>query len=236
MVLTVPAFPLLASAVAACALIAAATVSNEAYTVRRTEAAAVDLWESDAAWADANRIEWGTEPWPTAFRAVAAADALWLRFDATDDSPWYTMTGRDDRLGEEEVDEIFIDPDGDGRNYVEVEINPANAICDLLIASATPRLDGDITWDFAGIETKVDTTDTGWTTIVRLPWSGFESVPDTDVGLPPASGDRWHFNVFRIKRPGGAADPGRDLVLDAWSPVPGGSFHVPDVFRPMEFE
>ncbi|NKB90313.1 MAG: hypothetical protein GKS06_19070 [Acidobacteria bacterium] len=215
--------------------------ANDGYSVRRATAHPSQLWDTETAWMDAQRIDWGDAPWPTAFRALATADALWLRFDATDDLPWFTMTGRDDKLWEEEVVEIFIDPDGDQRNYVEVEVNPANALCDLMVASAYPRLDADIDWDFPGVETRVkDLQDggvvVGWTALVRLPWAGFSSVPGTDVALPPHSGDSWTFNVFRIKRPGGPSDPERDLVLNAWSPVPANSFHVPEVFRTMEFE
>ena len=35
---------------------------------------------------------------------------LHVRFDAQDPSPWFTKTARDDRLWEEEVVEIFLDP------------------------------------------------------------------------------------------------------------------------------
>ena len=96
--------------------------------------------------------------------------------------------------------EIFIDPDGDQRNYVEVEVNPANAICDLMVASASPRLDNDITWDFPGIESVVRTSPAGWTTVVKLPWSGFETVPGTEVRLPPQSGDRWRFSAKALDK------------------------------------
>ena len=53
--------------------------------------------------------------------------------------------------------------------------------------------------------------------------------------MPPAAGDRWHFNVFRIKRPNGPAEPERDAVYAAWSTPAGPSFHEPAAFRVMEF-
>lgn len=49
------------------------------------------------------------------------------------------------------------------------------------------------------------------------------------------AGDRWRFNVFRIKRPGGAQRPQRGAILAAWSPVPDTSFHVPERVGWMEF-
>jgi hypothetical protein len=226
------------------AIMALCAVQNDdVYVVRKSRADPGALMAADtAAWAEAAQIDWGTEPWPTSFRALSTADALWLRFDAVDSSPWYTYTDRDDKLWEEEVVEIFIDPDGDHLNYVEVEVNPANALCDLLVEQGDPNLRALIEWDFPGIGSTVLPTydeegaQTGWSAMVRMPWTGFRSVPATDVSLPPASGDQWHFNVFRIKRPDGPDSPNRNVVLDAWSPTPGQSFHVPEVFRTMEFE
>ena len=43
--------------------------------------------------------------------------------------------------------------------------------------------------------------------------------------------DRWRFNVFRLERPHGKADPEKDLVAAAWSPPGEPSFHVPAAFR-----
>jgi hypothetical protein len=237
------AVPILLTTVVTAVMSTSAVHSARAYVVRRSPAAPEALMAAHSAtWSEADQIDWGTEPWPTGFRALSTADALWLRFDAVDDSPWNTYTQRDDRLWEEEVVEIFIDPDGDHRNYVEVEVNPANAVCDLLVEEGVPNLRALIEWDFPGIDSAVlpmygeGDVRTGWTAVIRLPWAGFRSVPGTNVELPPAAGDQWQFNVFRIKRPGGASAPNRDIVLDAWSPTHGPSFHVPEAFRAMEFE
>jgi hypothetical protein len=151
------------------------------------------------------------------------------------------MTMRDHPIWNEEVVEIFIDPDGDGRNYAEIEINPVNVVCDLQIFATEPRLHSDITWDFAGLETRVvplldDEGDAvGWLATATLPWRGFESLVDTEVALPPAPGDHWKFNLFRIKRPGGHAAPEQDAMYAPWSPTPGASFHAPTAFRDLLF-
>ena len=234
---------LLPTALLTIVVIVAATTSPAAYRVRRTDADAVDLLRAaDPAWSAASTIEWGTQPWPTRFRALATDTALWLRFDATDDSPWHTLEQRDDPLWDEEVVEIFIDPDNDGRNYVEIEINPANIVCDLLMERGDPGKIGHLEWDFPGLETRVvplhdgDGATIGWTALARLPWEGFADAVPEGLALPPRAGDRWSFNVFRIKRPDGPTEPHRRVILDAWSPVPAGSFHVPEVFQPLEFE
>ena len=138
-----------------------------------------------------------------------------------------------------EVVEIFIDPDGDGRNYAEVEISPGNVVCDLLMFRGDPDKRSDLDWDFPGLQTAVhawDSDTSGWTAVALLPWAGFATLPGTDMRLPPLAGDSWRFNVFRIKRPHRPDDPHRDLLLSAWSPVPGESFHVPEMFRPMVFK
>ncbi|MGD8330969.1 MAG: carbohydrate-binding family 9-like protein [Acidobacteriota bacterium] len=190
---------------------------------------------TNGAWEDAAAITWGTAPYPTEFRALRTADGLALRFHAVDDAPWYTLTERDDPIWNEEVVEIFIDPDGDGHNYVEIEINPANVVCDLQIFATAPALSSDIDWNFAGVETRVSRVDDGWIATAILPWEGFAALRDTAVRLPPTAGDAWSFNVFRIKRPGGAAEPERDVLYAPWSPTPSLSFHAPSAFRPLRF-
>ena len=53
--------------------------------------------------------------------------------------------------------------------------------------------------------------------------------------LPPKVGDRWRFNVFRIKRPHGPSEPEREAVYAAWSIPSGPSFHDPAAFRDFVF-
>ncbi len=65
------------------------------------------------------------------------------------------MTRRDEHLWDEEVVEIFLDPDRSGRDYYELEINPANVVCDLRMISPWPDKKGDIDWNLAGLETRV---------------------------------------------------------------------------------
>ena len=52
---------------------------------------------------------------------------------------------------------------------------------------------------------------------------------------PRSPGDGWRFNVFRIERPGGKANPEKDAVFAAWSKPSVKSFHDPAVFRDMVF-
>jgi hypothetical protein len=224
-------------------LAGAALVVEPEYDVRRTVAGTEALLSApDEVWHATHGISWGPPEYPTEFRALWSDSGLYLRFDVADEDPWHTMRRHDDPLWEEEVVEIFIDPGGTGTHYVEVEWNPANVVTDLHIISGMPNKKADIHWGVEGLESRArlnrdnDGKITGWTVTALLPWSGFQSLPSTsDIALPPRSGDRWRFNVFRIERPGGKSDPDHDVILAAWSPPPGRSFHVPEVFGDLVF-
>lgn len=206
--------------------------TSPGYEARSTAAETTALLGADAPeWERAREIVWGPEPYRTRFRALWNEHGLHLRFESEDDAPWFTMTERDDRLWEEEVVEIFLDPLGDGR-YVEVELNPANVVCDLrrLGAGETasdPIGPMDRGFTVTGMRTAVTGGDGRWTGTLLLPWEG--------LGLsgPPAAGAEIPFNVFRIKRPGGPEAPDAGAVFAAWSPTGSPSFHVPEAFRPL---
>ena len=208
------------------------------YTVVSTKADRAALMAADeTAWATAVPIAWGPAEYSTRFRAASSDEGLYLRFDATDPSPWHTMTKRDEHIWDEEVVEIFIDPDRSGRDYYELEINPANVVCDLRMISPWPDKKGDIDWNLAGLETRVrQDAARGWTATALLPWGGLRALPSAGkVTLPPRPGDAWRFNVFRIKRPGGPKSPEKDAVFAAWSPPSAQSFHDAGAFRDLVF-
>lgn len=186
-------------------------------------------------WSGAGTVGWGPAPYRTRFRALWSVAGLHLRFDAEDDGPWHTMTRRDDPIWEEEAVEIFLDPERDGR-YVEVELSPANVVCDLRRAAPGAAASDPIPvpsglmdrgFGVAGLETAVTRTPTGWTGTLFLPWAGLglAGAPEAGTALP--------FNVFRIKRPGGPSAPEEGAVFAAWSETGSPSFHVPEAFRPL---
>lgn len=215
----------------------AAAPALPSYTVVRHPGCAPLLAAGDPAWERAHEIAWGPPAYRTAFRALACDEALHLRFVCADRAPWWTHTKRDAPLWEEEVVEIFLDPAGEGRNYYELEINPCNTVCDLRVVSPWPALRGEIAFSLAGLETACTAADggTSWLATARLPFEGLAALsPEAAAAVPPARGS-WRFNVFRIKRPGGPADPERDAVYAAWAVPDGPSFHVPEVFRQMAF-
>jgi Carbohydrate family 9 binding domain-like len=217
------------------------------YHVQRASLEPDRLLASDAAaasaWGKAQTIAWGKAPYETRFRALWAQRGLLLRFDADDPSPWHTMTNRDDHLWEEEVVEIFLDLNRSGQDYAELEISPANVVCDVRMIAPSPNKQMDLSWNIEGLETRAWTNKdaagkvTGWSATALLPWAGLRSLPSAaHVALPPRPGDNWRFNVFRIERPGGPTAPDTGAIEAAWSKPPGESFHVPEVFRKLVFE
>ncbi len=65
---------------------------------------------------------------PTSARMLWDDDHLYFLFTMVD----LHQPGRP--LYQEEVVEVFIDPDGDGLNYAEIEVNPLNTVFDLLLS------------------------------------------------------------------------------------------------------
>tara|TARA_B100000315_G_scaffold258410_1_gene310407 strand:- start:2472 stop:3215 length:744 start_codon:yes stop_codon:yes gene_type:complete len=213
------------------------------FHVAWTEESATSIIDDESPWWDAHRFRFGPALYETEFRALWNAEGLYVRFDATDTNPWFTMTNRDDRIWQEEVVEIFIDLDRSGTNYAEIEINPNNVVTDLRMLRGVPDIEGDIEWDLDGLESHVrlnkyrDGSTAGWTAVAVLPWAGFQTLPSAEtIAVPPAPADRWRFNVFRIKRPGGPQRPTQDVVFASWSPITGESFHEPAVFRDLIFD
>ena len=207
------------------------------YYTRATDASAAQLLGADdAIWRRADRITWGPAAYRTSFRALWTSAGLYLRFDASDESPWHTMDERDDPLWDEEVVEIFLDLDGSGTHYAEVELSPANVVCDVRMVQGSPDKKMDLAWELTGLSTRVFMRDGGWAGLLFLPWDGFASLPSArNVSLPPAKGDSWRFNVYRIERPGGKDAPNDDVVFSAYSPTGDPSFHVPASFQGFVF-
>ncbi len=165
------------------------------YVVTKLASPAPGLLGASAdAWRDAAAIDWGPERYRTTFQACWDVTALHLRFDAVDTAPWFTMRTRDAHLWEEEVVEIFLDAEGAGVNYAELEINPANVVCDLRVERPAPAVSSDTRWDWAGLESAVvpladaHGTREGWTAVARLPWDGLRSLSTAAAGEVASTG------------------------------------------------
>ena len=167
-------------------------------------------------------------------------EALYVSFQCDDPDVWSTITQRDGPLWEGEVVEVYIDPDGDGLRYKELEVNPLNTVIDLDIGKQTnygiPAADVARfkQWDAAGWLTAVtclgttdvrDDTDRGWQVEMAIPMSCFAD----SATVPPRPGDRWRLQLYRIDRSADLLKP----EFSAWSPTT--TFHRPDRFGVLVF-
>lgn len=165
----------------------------------------------------------GTPVQVTTVRAGWTAEELRVLFHCDDLHILATMTQRDGALWEEEVVEVFVDPVGDFAAYFEIEVNPLNAVLDLVLRRNRSGYVKDTAWDCEGLRTAVQTTPMGWTAELAIP---FRSL----IADPPQAGAQWRANFLRIDRP-----PGVPRELSAWSPTGRPLFHVPERFGVIEF-
>jgi hypothetical protein len=206
------------------------------YRVERTVASRRLLQGDEDGWRAAGRLIFGPAGYRTSFRALRDEEGLYLRFDVVDASPWHRMTKRDSPIWDEEVVEIFLDLDRSGTNYAEIELSPANVVCDVRMISGSPDKRMDVAFDVDGLESRAIESERGWVGLVLVPWEGLRPLPSAStVALPPKPGDRWRFNVYRIERPGGPERPEAGAVFASWSPTGEASFHVPASFVDLEF-
>ncbi len=215
-------------------LVLAVVLAEGVYRVEGTAAETERLLAgNDDDWRPAERLSFGPSSYRTGFRALWSSTGLYVRFDVVDPEPWHTMTKRDQHLWEEEVVEIFLDLDGSGTHYAEIELSPANVVCDVRMVRASPEKEMDLSFDIAGLQSRVArTAKLGWTGVIFVPWAGFLPLPSAArVSLPPKPGDRFRFNAYRIERPQGKKRPEADAVFAAWSPTG----DVPQVFQIFEF-
>ena len=198
--------------------------------VRAVDQIRVDGVLDEFSWMNARRVgefERIISPYPeiryhTEAAMVWDAENLYIAFSCADPEMWTTFSNEDDPLWGEEVVEAFIDPDGDGRNYLELEVNPLNAVVDLKIFQPRPTFESDIEWDIPGLQTAVrvhgtvnDSTDTdiGWDVEIAIPWAAFKEITP-EAARPPEEGEQWRLNLYRIERVGGRSGKAR---IDALS-------------------
>jgi hypothetical protein len=159
------------------------------FRVRRAGAAPLDLTD-ERTWSPAHAITWGADEYRTTFRALWSDEALLVRYDCRDRTPWWTIAERDGRLWDEEVVEIFLDPLRQGVSYAEVEVSPANVVCDLVVRTPWPSLVSDPAWDWCGLVSRVTTVPTAngvvWSAVVSLPFDGLSTLAvGVAAAVPP---------------------------------------------------
>jgi hypothetical protein len=153
------------------------------------------------------------------------------------------MKEHDSPIFRENAFEVFIDPDDDGENYLELEINALNTTFDLLMSKPYQlRGKADERWDIAGLRTAVHVdgtlnhpadTDKAWMVEMAIPWAAMKQL--TADALPPKSGTKWRMNMARVMVPRPDDAAGSKTRYATWSPINEASLHVPPRWGWVEF-
>lgn len=153
---------------------------------------------------------------------------LYAGFEAKDIDIWSDKAKHDGPLWEGDVVEIYIDPDGDGKNYVEIEVNPLNTVLDLLLPEPWLRpWEETCKWDAEGLLTAtriygtlnyIFDEDEKWVVELAIPFSNFRELGAKNI--PPQKGDKWRVQFYRFDH---GKKKGRkfrgDVEASTWSPT-----------------
>lgn len=168
------------------------------------------IWKSTA-WSDFfNDIEHPTKPQPylqTRMKMLWDKQYLYIAAEMEDDNIWASLDKHDQIIYHDNDFEVFIDPDGDGLNYFEIEINAFETVLDLFMNK--PYNKGgisDLKWDAKGMKKAVqiygkvnDTTisDTKWAVELAIPWEVF-TYGNLSTSTPK-NNDEWRINFSRVQ-------------------------------------
>lgn len=159
---------------------------------------------------------------------------LYVGVHSVDDDVWGTLTERDSNTWEQEVIELFIDADNDRKDYLELQVTPANVVFDAKFARHRSDLKVARAWNMPGLKTGAhvegtlnerDDVDSGWSVEIAVP---FAATPGSRT--PPAHGALWRVNLFRWDAP----KAGRQQAA-AFSPPIVGDFHALNRFGRLRF-
>lgn len=188
---------------------------------------------------------------PLATRAKLLWDDRYLYIGAQLDEPhvWATLTEHDAIVFHDNDFEVFIDPDGDRREYYELEINALGTIFDLFLVrtyiDGGPALHG---WDLKGLRSAVHVdgtlndpsdTDRGWSVELALPWTALAESARRPT--PPRTGDIWRMNFSRVQWPHRVVGGRYEKVPDTpehnwvWSAQGVVNMHLPERWGYVEF-
>jgi hypothetical protein len=176
---------------------------------------------------------------PGAFEAhvqvLYDAENIYCGFVVSDSLLKSTFQHDDEHLWEQDTVEVMFDPDGDAKNYFELQVSPRGVHFDTRYDSPRqPRPFGHVDWD-SHVQAKVqlhgqvddDKADEGYEVELAVPWTAF-AVGDPPAA-PPAAGSSWRINFFVMD----TGSAGQRAV--GWSPPKIGDFHTLDKFGRVVF-
>jgi hypothetical protein len=206
----------------------------------------------EAAWADApstgafvNTMTGAGVEQKTEAKLLWDNKFLYVAFENTDSDIWSSLTKRDDKLWTQEADELMIDADGNAKTYIELQVAPNGNVFDTYLPEYRKYEDTidpkrkPYSWNSKmnvkvhvdGTLNKREDTDKGWTVEMAIPLEDVTGLDKaTALKLPPAPGDVWRINMFRMDMPSG-----KPQQASGWSPPLVGDFHALDRFGELVF-
>ncbi len=233
-------------------------------TYRSTEPITIDGVADEASWAaapwseDFVDIEGDKKPVPqfrTRMKMLWDDQYLYALAEMEEPHIWCYFDERDQIVFHENDIELFFDPDQDGINYFEFEVNAQNTLFDLFLPKSYRSGGMALTsYNSLGFESAVtidgslnDATDTDhkWTVEMKIPLA--ELLLWSDANPMPQDGDQWRMNFLRVnwqtQSENGTykrktdAESGKLLPEYNWSwSAPGIiSLHAPERYGLMQF-
>ncbi|WP_281233570.1 carbohydrate-binding family 9-like protein [Flavobacterium gelatinilyticum] len=158
---------------------------------------------------------------------------LYIAYRSADSQIVGKSQPKDSKIYEtDDLVEIFIDPDGDGKNYVEIGVNAFSTYYDMLLKCISPECGGwntSMDFDIIGLEAVSKTTPEGFCTEIKIPFSSLEKIENGNFTRPKA-GTKWKGNAFRIDY----SNTTEYLALQPYKSLKFG-FHQPKEFAVFEF-
>ncbi len=161
---------------------------------------------------------------------------LYVAFDCEDPDVWGSLLKKDDPIYTEDAVEIFIDANGDGKTYNELQVSPHNVNFDAAFVTRRSDLAEAMKWE-SGMKSAVTVRgtidndadkDEGWSVEMQIPLDKLMEVPR----LPPQKGDTWRFNLYRLEH----LVRRKQIEGQSFSPLFAGDFHHLPRFGKLIFE
>lgn len=227
----------------------------------------IDGRGDDAVWKDARElsplrdIKGAAIPHECRIKMAWDDTHLYILAEMDEKHLWATLQEHDSVIYRDPDFEVFIDPDGDGLNYIELEINALNTTWDLFIPRPyrfnSPYILHD--WEIPGLKHAVhlqgtlndaSDTDTGWSVELAIPWSSITGHANQPrCGTAPEAGSSMRFNFSRVNwqvRPDASSPCGYAKLTDesgntlpesnhVWAPTGKINIHLPEHWGRVEF-
>jgi hypothetical protein len=209
--------------------------------VRAAKPPVIDGKLDDQVWATAKEVpltrsfDGGPISRKTTFRMMWDDTNLYVAFRSEDPDVWGSLRKKDDPIYNEDVVEVFLDADADGRTYNELQVSPHNVNFDASFVARRSDLAEAMKWE-SDMKTAVyvkgtldddSDQDEYWSAEMQIPIAKLNSVPHA-----PVKGDRWRFNAYRLEHIARRTN----IEGQSFAPLFIGDFHALPRFGWLVFE